>query len=172
MTLEIRTADDLIDPALEARWAERRADGTAPLLRRILHTFAAAGGPIPIETVVEAFADQPPDRVREALATLDQRDLIQIHDDRIEMAYPFSAVPTAFIARLADGRERYACCAIDALVVAPMLGESVHVRSQCHHCGAPLEFDVDPTRPAPDAEDVMVWIGVRSEGERRIATSP
>ena len=87
------------------------------------------------------------------------------------MAYPFSAAPTAFVVRLADDRERYACCAIDALGVAPMLGESVHVRSQCHHCGATLEFDVAPTGPAADAEGVMVWVGVRGEGERRIATS-
>jgi hypothetical protein len=36
-------------------------------------------------------------------------------DDCIELACPFSGGPTAFALILPGGRERYACCAVDAL---------------------------------------------------------
>jgi hypothetical protein len=49
--------------------------------------------------------------------------LIRIRDGHVDLAYPFSASPTAFVVRLPDGRERYACCATDALGIAPMVGQ-------------------------------------------------
>ena len=67
--------------------------------------------------------------------------------------------------------DRYVLCAIDALGVAPMLGESVRIRSRCHHCGEPLEFSVDPSGPGPGAEGIMMWAGKRCAGERRASTS-
>ncbi len=109
--------------------------------------------------------------VWDSLIKLDEDDLIEFRDGRVEIAYPFSAAPTPFVVRLAGGQERYACCAIDALGVGPMLGQRVHVRSQCHHCGTPLEFVVTRDGPGPEPQEVMVWVGKRWEGERRIATS-
>jgi hypothetical protein len=133
--LEIRTAAELIDPELEARWAARRADRASDLMQYILRTFVERGGPIAIDEVVAACPDEGPDAVRRALVALDEQDLIQIRDGRIEIAYPFSASPTPFVVRLDGGRERYACCAIDARGMAPMLGETVGIRSRCHHPG-------------------------------------
>jgi hypothetical protein len=171
MGLEIKTAEELSDPELEARWATRRAARQTDILQRILRLFVEQGGPIPVESVAAAFPDLSRDAVWDALVTLDEEDLIQVREGRVVIAYPFSAVPTAFVVRLANGQERYACCAIDALGIAPMLRQRVHIHSQCHHCQGALEFDADPEDPGPGADGVMAWVGARSEDQRRVATS-
>jgi DNA-binding HxlR family transcriptional regulator len=51
------------------------------------------------------------------------------------------------------------------------VGESVRIRSRCHHCGEPLELPADPSGPGPGAEGVMVWAGKRCDGEERAWTS-
>ncbi len=140
MTLEIKTADELVDAELEARWAVRRAAREGDILQRILRIFVEQGGPVPVEEVAAAFPDRPPETVWDTLVALDDEDLIQIQKGRVGIAYPFSALPTPFVVQLAGGQERYACCAVDALGVAPMLEQRVHIRSRCHDCGAPLEL--------------------------------
>ena len=137
MTLEIKTADELVDPELEARWAVRWDAREGDILRRILRTFVDRGGPVPVEAIAAAFPDRPPETVWDTLVGLDDEDLIQIREGRIDVAYPFSALPTPFVVVLASGEERYACCAIDALGMAPMVGQRVHIRSRCHDCGHP-----------------------------------
>ncbi|MGH7306794.1 MAG: organomercurial lyase [Candidatus Rokuibacteriota bacterium] len=89
----------------------------------------------------------------------------------IDIAYPFSAVVTPFVVRLSGGRERYACCATDALGMAPMVGEPVEIRSACHHSGAPLHFPATPHGVGPAAEGVMVWFGKRGDEECKAAES-
>jgi hypothetical protein len=160
-SLEIRTAEELSDPALEARWATRRAARETDVLRRILLTFVERGGPIRVEEIARAFPDRP--SVRDALAALDADDLIRVQGGHVDVAYPFAAVPTAFVVRLRDGAERYTCCATDALGVAPMLGHRVHIGTSCHHCKAALSFAVSPDGPAPEADGVMVWFGKYAE---------
>ncbi len=169
--LEIKTAGELVDPELEARWTASRPARQTDVFQRILRRFVEAGGPIPIEDLVSAFPDHFAEAVNDALAALDDDDLIRIRDGRVDIAYPFSAVPTAFVVRLAEGQERYACCAIDALGIAPMLSHRVHIRSRCHHCEIVLDFTAWPHGPGPDADGVMVWIGKQTGGKRRVATS-
>ncbi len=167
----IKTAEELIDPELEARWATRRAARQTDILQRILCLFVDQGGPIPVDAIAAAFTDLPRDAVWDTLVMLDEEDLIQVREGRVDIAYPFSAVPTAFVVRLANGQARYACCAIDALGIAPMLGQRVHIHSQCDHCQVALEFDADPEGPSPGADGVMAWVGKRTEDQRRVATS-
>jgi hypothetical protein len=171
MTLAIKTADELIDAELEARWAGRRAARQTHVLQKILQIFVDCGEPITVDALPAALPDLEPGAVREAVVKLDEDDLIQIVDGRIEIAYPFSAKSTPFVVRLPEGGERYVCCAIDALGMAPMLGQTVAIRSRCHHCGESMEMSVTPEAPSPGCEHVMVWVGKQIEGERRVATS-
>ena len=162
LTLDIKTADELVDAELEARWNARRAHPHMDVLRRILGLFAERGGPIPVAELSGADS---------ALRALDADDLIRVQGDAIDLAYPFSASPTSFTLRLTGGRERFAVCAVDALGVAPMLGEPVCITTECHHCGAPLTLPVMPEGPAPETEGIMVWVGQRQPGAHRIAGS-
>src|SRR2546425_453521 len=92
-SLEIRTAEELSDPAFEARWAARRAARETDVLRGILLTFVERGGPIHVEEIVSAFPDRP--SVLDALAALDADDLIRVQGAHVDVAYPFAAAPPA-----------------------------------------------------------------------------
>ena len=172
MAVEIRTAAELIALDVEGRGAARRAARETTLMQCVLLTFVDRVGSVSVDEIVSAFPTQAPESLVEALAKLDREDLVRIDAGRVDLAYPFSAAPTAFVVELAEGRgQRYVCCAIDALGMAAMLGRPVRIRSQCHHCGAPMELSVDPSGPRPGAEGVMVWVGKRAEDERRACDS-
>ncbi len=169
--LVIKTADELITLDLETRWRGRRATRETQVSRRILRMFLDHGGPIPIDDIVATFHGSPAETVRQALIALDEDDLIRIRDGHVDVAYPFSASPTPFVVRLPDRKERYACCATDALGIAPMVGQRVEIRSRCHHCSMPLEFSVTPDGPGPEATGVMLWFGKRGQERCRVIDS-
>ena len=136
---------------------------SGPLMRAVLGLFADRGGPVPVAAVAAA-AGLGREAAARALQGLSDDDLLVLRDDTVELAYPFSTAPTAFRVRRPDGGERFICCAIDALGLAPMLGERVVVTSACHHSGAPLRFAVTPGGPEPEAAPLMVW-ATRSGGD-------
>ena len=172
MTLEIKTAAELIALDAEGRGAARRAARETELLQSVLRKFVDRAGPVRVDEIVSLFPAQAPESLLETLARLDEEDLIRLDAGRVSLAYPFSASPTPFVVDLDEpSRERYVCCAIDALGIAPMLGRRVRIRSQCHHCAAPMEVSVDPSGPGPDTEGVMVWVGKRAEDDRRACDS-
>ncbi len=172
MTLEIKTAAEVIALDVEGRQVARRAARETELMRHVLQTFVDRTDSVPVREIATTFAGQSPDKVFEALATLDEDDLIRIREGRVDVAYPFSVSPTPFVVDLGRGLgERYACCAIDALGLASMLGQAVRIRSRCHHCAMLLKLSVDPSGPGRDAAGVMVWVGKRAEDERRACDS-
>ena len=158
-----RAAADLMDAGFLARWADRATLGPAAraALGEILDRFVADGAPIEITTLGHPAA---------AVDELDARDLVYVSDGRVVLAYPWSATPTAFVVVLADGRERWACCAIDALGVPAMLGETVTVRTGCHHCHERFELTVTPEGLA-DHTGVMAWVGERGDLRGKACTA-
>src|SRR5207247_8961669 len=105
------------------------------VMQTIYQAFLEHGGPVPVEDIMAAIPGLPRDAVASQLTALDEDDLILIDDGCVEIAYPFAARPTPFVVRMAAGGERYAWCPIDALGMAPMLGQRVEVAGQCHHSG-------------------------------------
>jgi hypothetical protein len=166
MTLEIRTAAELIALDVEGRGAARRAARESEVLQRVLRAFVDRPGPVRLDEIVSAFPGRA-ERLLEALAKLNEDDLVRIDAGRVNLAYPFSASPTPFVVDLSGRGRRYVCCAIDALGIAPMLGRRVRIRSQCHHCDEPIALSVDPSGPGPEAGEVMLWVGKRPEDDRR-----
>ena len=163
--LVIATAEELKAQSPLERQVARRAARERPLARLILRTFLDWGGPIPIEDIVSALPQIPAQATRDALDTLEDEDLIRIRAGQIDVAYPFSAAPTPFLVKFPGGRDRYACCATDALGMTSMVGEAVEIASQCHHCGDALTFSVTPQGPGPESAGVMVWFGKRDEDQ-------
>jgi hypothetical protein len=159
----ILTADELKALNPLERQAARRAARQQTLVRLILRTFLQRGGPIPVGDIITASPGARPDTLHDALVALGDEDLIRVRAGQVDIAYPFSAAPTPFQVRLSGGRERHACCATDALGIAPMVGEPVEITSSCHHCGEPLKFAATPQGVGLDAEGVMVWFGKRGD---------
>jgi len=160
----LRTAAELMaDPDFEARWKERESIGVPAraALRDILARFVTGGGPIDVASLAHAA---------EVVAELDARDLVYVQDGRVILAYPWSGTPTAFALRLSGGRERWACCAIDALGIAAMLGEPVQVQARCHHCDEPLALDITPEGPAGET-GVVAWVGTREDLRGKACTA-
>jgi hypothetical protein len=157
-TLVIKTADELRDSDIEARAGARRAARETPVLRAVLRLFADSGGPVNVAALAGSLAGVQPEALAKTLAALNDEDLLILRGDSIELAYPFSTSPTPFVIRRADGRERFTCCAIDALGIAPMLNEDIEVVTSCRHCNAPIRFAVSPEGPSPEAHEIMVWV--------------
>lgn len=166
-SLAILTAEELIALDVEGRGGARRAARETPTATRILRMFLDRGGPIPVGDIVDELRGDRAAGAHDALVKLDEEDLIRMSGGHVDVAYPFSASPTPFVVRLRDGRERHVCCAIDALGIAPMVGQPVEIRSRCHHSGAPLRFATTPEGPEPGAAGVMVWIGTRTRRDCR-----
>jgi hypothetical protein len=168
----IKSADELLDAEFIAKWQDRKTiDPLArEVLRLILDRFVVEGGPLEIEALSRHLQGRAPDEIREALARLDQKDLILARDGKVVLAYPFAGGPTAFRVSLPDGRERYAVCAIDALGISPMLGQPVRLRSSCYHCGEALQIDVRPDGPV-GGEGIVVWVGERGDIRQKACSS-
>jgi hypothetical protein len=168
-TLTIKTADELMALDLQDRWRTRRAGRETQISKQVLRAFLDRGGPILAEDIAAAFRDTPAAAIHEALAALDHDDLLRLRDGQIDVAYPFTASPTPFVIRLPGGAERFACCATDALGIAPMIGQAVQILSRCHHCQEPMEFAASVDGPGPGADGVMLWIGTRVDDSCRLA---
>ena len=160
--LLILTADELKALQPLERQAARRAGRQQPLTQLILRTFLQRGGPIPVEDIIAASPGVRPHTLDDALVALDDEGL---DPDARRSDRP--RLPTPFVVRLADGKERYACCATDALGIAPMIGQAVEVRSGCHHCNAALTFSATPHGPGPEADGIMLWFGKRLDEQCR-----
>ena len=162
-SLVILTADELIALDVEGRGRARRAARVTRTASRILQMFLDRGGPIRVEHIVTELQPDVAESVQDALVKLDEEDVIRVSDGHVDVAYPFSARPTPFLVRFRDGRERHVCCAIDALGIAPMVGQPVEIRARCHHSRMPLQFTVTPDGPRSGAGGIMLWVGKRTE---------
>ncbi len=169
--LVILTAGELLALGSLQRQADRRTAREQPLVRLILRTFLQRGGPISVDDIIAASRETRAAATHDGLAALDDEDIIRVRAGQIDVVYPFSAVPTPFRVRFSGGRERHACCATDALGMAPMVGEPVEINSSCHQCGAPLKFAVTPHGVEPGSESVMVWFGTRGDEACKAADS-
>src|SRR5688572_29021677 len=103
--LVILTAEEFKALSPLERQAARRTARRRPLVQLIYQAFLERGGPIPVEDILAASPESDAGTVHDALAALDHDDLIRIQAGRIDIAYPFSAVPTPFLVRLGGGRD-------------------------------------------------------------------
>ena len=171
MTLPILTAANLVGSPLVTGWDARRATRESAVMRQVLSHFVEHGGPVSVAEIAAACPDRPLSAIRATLARLDEGDLIQLRDDRIDVAYPFSSHPTAFVVQLAGGPARFACCAIDALGVAPLLGRGRASKANAITAASRSGWTsrpVGPRLPAPAVERLMVWVEVGAGAGRRI----
>jgi hypothetical protein len=81
--------------------------------------------------------------VKEMVAALISKKAVAAADNgAINFMYPVSVVPTPHLVHLADGRQLFAMCAVDALGTTFTLGQDVQVHSRCAECGQPVTVTV------------------------------
>ncbi|MGW6196954.1 alkylmercury lyase family protein [Kribbella sp. NPDC055110] len=120
--------------------------------QRILRSFAATGQP----------PDDVPSGVLRALHDVDAIRLTPTGE--IAVAYPFSAVPTRHRVRIGDRADVYAMCAIDALGIAPMLGENTVIESIDVTTGEPIRVVTRDRRSSWEPAEVVAFVGAEAGG--------
>lgn len=153
----------------------RRARLTDPereLYFWILRRFASSGRPTSSE--IRERAAQLQVEVENALATLAREDLVHRGSDgEITVAYPFSGPPTAHRVRFPDGHDAYAMCAIDALGIAPMLGEPIEIASRDPLTGEQITVELEPDGHGSwESESAVVVSGRIGSGDSCGACCP
>ena len=128
------------------RWGSKRlsgfTDGERRLYRSILMSFRA--GTAPGRDELGKVASGLGLELGPALGQLARADLA--HADKhgsIIVAYPFSGRPTAHRVCF-DGSEVFAMCALDALGIAPMLGEAIEISSSDPLTGEEIHVQLEP----------------------------
>jgi hypothetical protein len=148
------------------------SDGERGFYRWILRRFAAGGPPAPDELADAASEFEL--EVEPALGRLQSADLVH-HDSAsgaILVAYPFSGRQTAHRVRI-DGREVYAMCALDALGIAPMLGEPTTIASRDPLTGAEIEVSLEPEgRGSWEPEEAVLVTGTAGGADSCDACCP
>jgi hypothetical protein len=144
MSEQTASAGAAASPVLQGVAAMRASTLSEPVRevhRAVLRHFVATG-------TAPGVDDLKPVAVRAAV-DLDQamhelRDADLVHLDltgQVQVAYPFSGVPTPHTVRLASGVELYSMCAIDAVGIPLMLGEDGAVRSSDPASGQVIEVE-------------------------------
>lgn len=120
--------------------------------QRILRSFAGTG--------------QPPDDVpADVLRALHDMDAIRVTSyGEIAVAYPFSAIPTRHRVRIGDRVDVYAMCAIDALGIAPMLGQDTVIESVDITTGRPVSLVTRAGSTSWEPTEAVVFVGADSGG--------
>ena len=104
VTVEIRTAAEILTADRAAEWAARRAQRDDPLLRAIWRGSSSSAGRSRWKTWPQHCRTLPRPIVRARAAALDAADLIGLDGDLVRLAYPFTAEPNDFEVILPGGR--------------------------------------------------------------------
>ncbi len=125
--------------------------------RHVLRSFASGTTPTTVTLAKQCGLSSI--QVREILLRLMAMDLLSLDstEETVLVAYPFSSAPTPHRVRLTS-QEVFALCAVDALGMPAMLGETAEISSRCAHCGSKVEVQAQPDtlsqyRPA----EIVVW---------------
>lgn len=130
------------------------------LHQQILRHFAATGRAPAMTEMQAMLGGASRQSVEECLKLLDQEGAIYRDPQSKELraAYPFSPLPTQHRVKFANGVEVYAMCAIDALGTPFMLETDATISSECHHCHAPIEVEVQKGKVSQaHSQHLVVW---------------
>lgn len=143
--------------------SERLNDQERALYFSILRSFARGEPPAP--ATVAAEASRLGLDLAAARAKLAAEDLVHFDaDGAVLVAYPFSGRPTAHQVTL-NGRSVYAMCAIDALGMASMFGDSVAISSRDPATDEAVVVKLSPDGAAEwQPEEAVVVVGRCCDG--------
>jgi hypothetical protein len=130
----------------------------------VLRAFAATGrapAPRDLDGVLASTGTD----AETVLHRLHDVDAIRLAPDgTIAVAYPFSTTPTRHLVRIGNQIEVYAMCAIDALGIAPMLGQNTAISSVDVTSGQQVTVTTTGTRIVWEPASAVVVIGAERDG--------
>lgn len=104
-------------------------------------------------------------RAGEVLRALHDLDAIRLTSyGEIAVAYPFSAVPTRHRVRIGDQVDVNAMCAVDAVGIAPMLGQNTVIESVDVTNGQRISVTMRDGRSTWEPVEAVVFIGADAGG--------
>jgi hypothetical protein len=114
------------------------------------------------------------DDVRYRLDALAAADLIGLDGDgEVALAYPLSATRTRHRVDTLDGRQLWACCAIDALGIPAMLDVDAIVSAREPDGDAEITVALGPTgHPRPDPKRSVVLAALAGDGSTACCACP
>lgn len=149
------------------KWSVPLEDADDHLWRCALSLFVALGeGPSLSE--LGAVTGWRPERVRDGLQNLQERDLLDfdVETSTLLYAYPFAGYPTGHTVQVGS-RVLNAVCAVDALGVGAMLQHDVMVGSRCRVCGIDIHVSTSSNGRALRQvipADTVVWYDLSFAG--------
>ena len=151
--------------------AQELSRGAHGLYRLLVEQYLATGA-LPTAAALAAAPGLDPGRVDALLDELVAGDWAgRDQGGALTVLYPFSVARTGVRVWVRQV-ERHAMCAIDALGVAPMLGEAVAIAGACPHCAAPLLVSVTPAGVASSRPAGVAVVHRRAPGPAHRARCP
>lgn len=127
-----------IDEIAERLAPTNQPEGFADLFVVLLNELAK-GRPVSPTTLALAL-DWPAEKVA---AVLEQARGTEYDDDGSIVGYGLTLRETAHAVEI-DGRRLYTWCALDALMLPALIGQTAHVFSRCAATGTPISLTVTP----------------------------
>lgn len=132
----------------------RLTKGKKKIRLDLLDWAVTNGGEIPCEVIDEivesvissnAFEEFQGKTSKEIIDAMEKEHIFQLSEnDGICYLYPYSAYPTDYDVRLADGRRFYAMCAIDSMGSAVTFNQPVEIFSKCKDTKEEIFLRVTP----------------------------
>lgn len=132
----------------------RLSKGKQKIRLSLLDWAVTNGGEIPHEVIVEivesvmasnVFEEFQGKNAEEIISSMEKEHIFQLSESEgICYLYPYSAYPTDYDVRLADGRRFFAMCAIDSMGSAVTFEQPVEIFSKCKDTKEEIFLRVTP----------------------------
>jgi mercuric reductase len=136
--------------------------------RYLIASYPERGRAAYAEEIQAALNWTDPAAAEQAIARLDQLDLVALQAGLVATVYPYSVSPTLHEVHFPSKPEWqpvYAASAIDALGVSSLVEQEVAVESKCAYCDAPIHVGLkggDLLEAKPEA--MRLWVGNQAAG--------
>lgn len=134
-----------------------------------LYRLVAEGAPVPAETLAAAVG-VPPERIVAYWDAWSPAGMDRDPQGRATGIRGLTLEPSPHTVEL-EGRELYAPCALDALLLPKFLGVPIRVRSTCPETGTGISLVVDPDGPR-DLDPVDAAMSLRRLGPTGFGDDP
>jgi len=131
--------------------------------RYLITTYPERGRAAYAEEIQAALDWEDPTAAEQAIARLDQLDLVALQGALMASVYPYSVNPTLHEVHFSakpEWQPVYAASAIDALGVSSLFEHAVAVESKCAYCDAPIHVGLKGGELVEAKPETMrLWVG-------------